>query len=371
MATQKQIEANRRNARASTGPRTEAGKNRSKMNRLTHGLRAEQVRLPTEDPAKLEAFMGAWVDDWNPPTMARLALVEEAATAAWRKRRFVQAEATRFGERLDRCRDNARRRRRDAVARLAARIDEEPVEVEAELRSTRVGTERLIAMWTDLADSFDGPRDWRDFDGQHMRLFHLLGCGPGDRDESPEAAEAFALSWPLHLTNARDLDLPSDGFMPFDEREEIAAVARLRAFMERQIAALTEHWHALPDSSIALDRAAEADALQPTKEDMLALRYESQRHREFHKALADLTRLTRTGDDLVEEESEGEPSPDADDAKACSDKTCDTELASFGARESEGSAEGPGGPVGHAEGGDRPPKRAFRGAEAAVLREAS
>ena len=56
MASQARIDANRRNAQRSTGPRTEAGKSRAKLNALKDGSHAKTVNpvLPQEDPIELD-----------------------------------------------------------------------------------------------------------------------------------------------------------------------------------------------------------------------------------------------------------------------------------------------------------------------------
>ena len=62
MATsQAKVDANRRNAQKSTGPRTEEGKRRSRLNGVTHGSRAETLVLLDEDPQALEDRRAAWV----------------------------------------------------------------------------------------------------------------------------------------------------------------------------------------------------------------------------------------------------------------------------------------------------------------------
>ncbi len=56
MAIAAQIEANRPNAQKSTGPKTERGKSRAKLNAVTHGMTARTIIpvLPQEDPKELE-----------------------------------------------------------------------------------------------------------------------------------------------------------------------------------------------------------------------------------------------------------------------------------------------------------------------------
>jgi hypothetical protein len=50
MTSLRRLEANRENARRSTGPRTEEGKRRSRRNAVRHGLTAETVIEVLEDP---------------------------------------------------------------------------------------------------------------------------------------------------------------------------------------------------------------------------------------------------------------------------------------------------------------------------------
>ena len=66
MATEKQIQANRNNAKKSTGPRTEQGKAASSQNALKHGLLARDAVLPGEDPADYEAQIAALEADIQP-----------------------------------------------------------------------------------------------------------------------------------------------------------------------------------------------------------------------------------------------------------------------------------------------------------------
>jgi len=56
MATEKQILANRKNARSSTGPRTVPGKTRSRMNARRHGLAALLEGVLAETSLDVEAL---------------------------------------------------------------------------------------------------------------------------------------------------------------------------------------------------------------------------------------------------------------------------------------------------------------------------
>jgi hypothetical protein len=65
MTSFRQIDANRRNARKSTGPTTEEGKQRSRCNAVRHGLAAETVIGALEDAEDYKAFEAGIIADYD------------------------------------------------------------------------------------------------------------------------------------------------------------------------------------------------------------------------------------------------------------------------------------------------------------------
>ena len=89
MTSFRQIRANRRNARKSTGPKTEDGKNRSRRNAVRHGLTAETVIGVLEDAEDYNAFELAVTSDFDAQTTE---LVLRLASLLWRLRRATAVE---------------------------------------------------------------------------------------------------------------------------------------------------------------------------------------------------------------------------------------------------------------------------------------
>ncbi len=96
MTSFRQIEANRRNARLSTGPVTEEGKRRSRQNAVRHGLTAETVIVALEDAEDYAAFELAVTADYDAPSAVERELVLRLASLLWRLRRATAIESGLF-----------------------------------------------------------------------------------------------------------------------------------------------------------------------------------------------------------------------------------------------------------------------------------
>ena len=92
MTSQRQLEANRANAKRSTGPKTPEGKARSRWNSYNHGLRA-RILLSGEDEAEFHQLRARLLDEYDPQTTMGAELVEDLARIMLMKQRAGFYEA--------------------------------------------------------------------------------------------------------------------------------------------------------------------------------------------------------------------------------------------------------------------------------------
>ena len=94
MLSDRKIEANRQNAQHSTGPSTPEGRAAVRLNGLKHGLCAETIVVPGEDPAEFQAMLDAYRAEYQPATPSAEFLVRQVAMADWRLLRLHRIEAS-------------------------------------------------------------------------------------------------------------------------------------------------------------------------------------------------------------------------------------------------------------------------------------
>ncbi|MBY0505271.1 MAG: hypothetical protein K2X03_15265 [Bryobacteraceae bacterium] len=97
------------NAQKSTGPRTEAGKSRARLNAVKHGLTAKLPVLPFENEADFIELRDGFLADFAPRNTYEKFLVTQLATQAWRVFRY-QNEVNRSFERARKAVESSTRR---------------------------------------------------------------------------------------------------------------------------------------------------------------------------------------------------------------------------------------------------------------------
>jgi hypothetical protein len=97
-ASPRKVQANRMNAKMSTGPRTPEGQATSAGNALKHGFTSKQYPvLPDEALDDFEALHTELVADLRPVGVLELALVRRIAECFWRLRRAETFETDVLG----------------------------------------------------------------------------------------------------------------------------------------------------------------------------------------------------------------------------------------------------------------------------------
>lgn len=114
MQTSDRSNASRTNGAKSHGPTTEAGKQRSSMNAIRHGLLSKYVVLQNESQEQFEAVFDDHLITLAPANNVELICVEEMAAAAWRIRRLMAIETSIMDKAI------AKRTEEDELSRTSA-----------------------------------------------------------------------------------------------------------------------------------------------------------------------------------------------------------------------------------------------------------
>ena len=92
MATQAQINANRKNAEKSTGPKTPEGKAKSCMNRRSHGFTSSLSFLKFENREEFDALLADLTSEFQPATPNEQMLLEKMALNHWNSLRAMNLQ---------------------------------------------------------------------------------------------------------------------------------------------------------------------------------------------------------------------------------------------------------------------------------------
>ena len=96
--SENQKRASRLNGSRSRGPKTPEGKQRSSRNATKHGLLAQYVVVPGEDPAAFQSLVDSHIAKLGAADDTERDLIEEMAAANWRQRRLWAIEAALYKE---------------------------------------------------------------------------------------------------------------------------------------------------------------------------------------------------------------------------------------------------------------------------------
>ena len=210
VATAAQIEANRRNAQKSTGPKTERGKARARRNAITHGMTARTILpvLPQEDPKELEDRTQQAIAAIKPRNPLELDLVCRAVRLAGeldRAERVATAHlahrvrmATRSGtdtvsaEELSKVHDLGSKLFFQAAIGPGysdSTADDYPAVIVRRLEESAEGCRWLLARWAEILNVVDREAAWGD--PEIVRFVGLLGKRGIEAHFDPELNSLF------------------------------------------------------------------------------------------------------------------------------------------------------------------------------------
>ena len=280
------LAANRQNSLKSTGPSPEA-RLRTRANALKHGLTGAGVVLPSEDKAAVEARYDALFRECDPKTEREVILIERAAYLSVRLKRCQRYDVATLSTRVRHAVESFNQERTAELNRAIDRLDREPELVVERLRSDPDGLDWMIEQWLSLRQALT-LGDGLGFGSSEVATMHHL---MGERFE----LKATFRGWPLVQAMRRcfdNLDPAEVAGVPDESKPEWAR-GQLLAIIDEQIQARMKEGERLDTSELKLDQDEAVDRVlfDPSKEAILARRYEAATERSLLKSFRELDAL--------------------------------------------------------------------------------
>jgi hypothetical protein len=182
VVSQRRIDANRRNAGLSTGPKTVEGKAKSRRNSLVHGMAGSGAVLFERETEALRVRAEECKEALGPVDAFEVGLVETVAVESLRVERCrAEERLTRDfrSRRAEHCWDDERK---VVIAREARDLAVRPAETALGLASSAPGCDWLIDRWKVLGYALDLNGGWTE--AQQSLALDMLGID-GDLRELP------------------------------------------------------------------------------------------------------------------------------------------------------------------------------------------
>ena len=176
LTTEQRAEINRQNAAHSTGPITDDGRAKSRQNALKHGLRAQVVPLPHEDPENVRLRTRVWNDHYLPKSPAAQHLVNECVQATLLADRIHKYHAVALSDQIATALANWEKERKETLEDFIGLLPLRPREASIGLLATSPGCRWVIAQWERLGAVLDATGHWSA--DERDEVVRLLGDDP-------------------------------------------------------------------------------------------------------------------------------------------------------------------------------------------------
>ena len=320
-------EANRKNAMKSTGPRSAAGKLKSRGNALKHGLSGEGSCLLPEDEAKVARQFDALAPCLDLRDEKDRLMCLRASVMAIKLERCIAHEFATVAMNVRNAISDYDEERHAEVRRIANGFGDDPAGARRRLMRTNEGVDFLIDRWKDMRESLDQTGEFSHDD--LLRVDYLQGR----RHDAPGISRMKALGEATRGDFSHSEFDPAGDLRKMNALKESSTIA-LDKLLGEQVEKLEKHRKTLDHETAARDRAeAPIRALVDlSSRGVLYRRYESAASRELHKAFAHFDGRPEWAENL-----DATPVP-VDDSGA---------LGSFGSSPEAGSPEAMPMAIGH------------------------